>query len=146
MSRFALVTLCVIGVLAVGAQAQRRSPAPNALWKWISNPDIHEVVVGGKVGWTIKAYPNIKNLTVGDILVFRWNGSHTVHRVKSHSCDFNGSVFLQSTNNLLESFAGFNPPSSFEFKYRLDKKGTFYFADELSNNCELGMLFKVSVN
>lgn len=147
LSGCVVVALCVAGVLAVSAQpSYSPSPAPPPSWRWISSPDIHEIIVGGSAGWTIKKYRDITGVTVGDMLVFRWSGSNTVHRVRSKSCDFNGAVFLQSTNNVLESFGGFNPPSSFEFKYRFDKKGTFYFADELSNNCEQGMLFKVVVS
>lgn len=139
---FAVFVLALVAAVASGRDFPAPGPAGAPSWKWKCS---NQITVGGSSGWSIKNYSDITGAKVGDILAFNWQGSHSVHKMKSNSCDFNGAIFLESTNNLLETFLGYNPPSSFSFKYVLDSAGEHYFADGSSNNCRQGALVKVIV-
>lgn len=86
---------------------------------------------------------DIDEAIVGDVLVFRWVGSHTVWNLGSRKC-----IFKQGSSNELsgsDNSLGFNPPTFIEFEYTLTEPGTLHFADSVSSNCQNGMIFTVKV-
>ncbi|GMH43570.1 hypothetical protein BSKO_11492 [Bryopsis sp. KO-2023] len=108
---------------------------PPALTPDPDSPSGREYIIGGASGWTIKPYEDIDDAQVGDSLVFKWIGSHTVWQLSEKEC-----VFQQGTGNEVASSTseaaagghdhddselaesdnslGFNPPTFMEFKQK----------------------------
>lgn len=86
---------------------------------------------------------DIDGAVVGDDLYFHWTGSHSVWSMKDKNCKFGagtGNELAGSDDSL-----GFAPPTFETFKFTLTEPGAFHFADGVSNNCQQGMLFSVTV-